>query len=315
MRLTTRRRGLLAALVTCLFVAGAPAAHASWPGRNGDLAFAASSFDPRGPALPGGLWHVGRPGMALDAFPGTASDDASPSYSPDGRRLLFTSGSPRGLWVMKANGSGRTLVRSGELGSVSWASWSPNGRRIVFDTSAPDGSGPLHLAVINADGTGERALTSGHNDFNPRWSPAGGTIAFLRSNESGNGGSALMLLDLGTGALTSLSDAVGLASVADPDWSPDGQRIVVVGADGLDVIRADGRSFKLLPRSGDLFEGRPTFSPDGKLILFVATYSDPDDPSLFGQVPFVERATGSHPVRLDLPLGTYFDQPTWQPRR
>ena len=60
------------------------------------------------------------------------------------------------------------------------------------------------------------------------------------------------------------------ASAANPDWSPDGQRIVfeLEGANnaGIATISADGSGVRNLTPKG--FQGQPSFSPDGSLIAY-----------------------------------------------
>ena len=77
------------------------------------------------------------------------------------------------------------------------------------------GSGRLshfHLFRISADGTGRQRLTSGSSeDHNPRWSPDGQRIVFIR--ESGESGSAsspisVCVVQATGGAVVFLHDAI-----------------------------------------------------------------------------------------------------------
>ena len=75
----------------------------------------------------------------------------------------------------------------------------------------------------------------------------------------------------------------GLNVNEQPDWSPDGKRIVfttggLIGGGGISIISADGSNEKdLIPSSVasylDFF-GSPTWSPDGKRIAFSAKLND-----------------------------------------
>ena len=94
---------------------------------------------------------------------GVLGDDGMPDFSPDGRRIVFTSNRDQSgeIYVMNANGSGqRRLTR--KPGDDFNPRFSPDGRRIAF-TSLP-GS----VFVMNTNGSGLRRLTSGTD---PDWRP------------------------------------------------------------------------------------------------------------------------------------------------
>jgi TolB protein len=96
---------------------------------------------------------------------------ASPSWSPNGRRLAFVFSNNQ-LYVMNADGTGLARLTNGRAD----LRWSPDGRRIVF--SVPQG-GSNAISVINADGTGLTNLTNEpFGDSHPTWSPDGIRIAF-----------------------------------------------------------------------------------------------------------------------------------------
>src|SRR5262245_26276453 len=79
--------------------------------------------------------------------------------------------------------------------------------------------------VSTAGGEAPRRLTNGPRDSQPRWSPDGKQLAFVRSTEKDGKPEPpqLYLLDLSGGeprAITSLPKGAG-----QPVWSPDGKRI------------------------------------------------------------------------------------------
>lgn len=90
-------------------------------------------------------------------------DDSMPDFSPDGRRIAFTSNRDQQgeIYVMNANGSGqKRLTRRAD---DDWApDFSPDGKRIAFTQL------PGTVWTMDADGTGLRKLTSG---VDPDWRP------------------------------------------------------------------------------------------------------------------------------------------------
>lgn len=111
----------------------------------------------------------------FSAFPGGAS---SPSWSPDGRHILFSGKTSRAegarpdVWVLAADGSSlrRVLVQAAD------PAWSPDGRSIAFARR-----GDLYTAA--ADGSRVRRITrTRDHESGPSWSPDGAWIAFARDH-------------------------------------------------------------------------------------------------------------------------------------
>lgn len=105
------------------------------------------------------------------------------------------------------------------------------------------------------------------------WSPDGRYIAYGVAIPSGTGSSYhLALLDLqGSGS----GDIPGSGALTDPDWSPDGARLVAAHdrgdgfIDGLSLINPDGSGLQALPASPE-GGGRPDWSRDGRYIAYDA---------------------------------------------
>ncbi|OGP11990.1 MAG: hypothetical protein A3G39_07010 [Deltaproteobacteria bacterium RIFCSPLOWO2_12_FULL_43_16] len=85
--------------------------------------------------------------------------DTSPSWSPDGAQILFSSkrdgGSIYDLWVMDADGKNPRHITD-YTQSIYSSAWSPDGEQIVFSI----GTGYSDLYIIDSDGTCPYALTN-----------------------------------------------------------------------------------------------------------------------------------------------------------
>jgi Tol biopolymer transport system component len=204
-------------------------------------------------------------GSKLPPEPRIQPEDSAPSWSPDGLSVAYVhfnpdfhdTTEPSGLYVVDAAGTTKRLIVPGFYGTSLARSvdWSPDGRWLVYN----DGMG-LHL--ITATGDSARHIYSG-GSF-PAWSPDGSEIAFSTIAR------VWAIRPDGTGLhpLTPLS----LPAAGDADWSPDGERIVMLGNNGsvgeeVFVFRlADSALVRL---TNDDHEDRsPAWSPQGGLIAW-----------------------------------------------
>lgn len=104
--------------------------------------------------------------------------EVSPSWSPNGWEIAFTSdrtGSPQ---VYAMDKEGTNIRRVTWIGSYNdQASWSPAGDRIAFARM----TGDFQLMTIATDGNDEKWLGPGEQ---PKWSPDGRHIVFTRRSGS-----------------------------------------------------------------------------------------------------------------------------------
>jgi TolB protein len=139
--------------------------------------------------------------------------DTSPSFSPDGARIVFNSdrsGSPQ-LYIMGADGSNPRRISFGE-GRYTTPVWSPTGEFIAFTKQT---GGEFHIGLMKPDGTGEVILTSSYLDVGRAWAPNGRVLMFSR--RGGNGESRLWSVDV-TGRV--LQPVPHPEAASDPAWSP-----------------------------------------------------------------------------------------------
>jgi len=222
--------------------------------------------------------------------------DSQASWSPDGRRVAFRRLSNVGgahervdLYVVNENGTGlRNLTRARCTGSCPASeepAWSPDGKRIAFSrtiggvSSAGKSRQVVGIFVVHADGSHVRQLTqrrpTGTEDHAPAWSPDGSRIAFMRENTT---------------------------------TKPAGASVIyVMNANGTHafVVRTIPHQW----RAG----GAPTWSPDGKKILYTNAcwFGDCGQPRTGAQL-YTVNATGGG-LRALTHLAGNVERGCWSP--
>lgn len=196
-----------------------------------------------------------------DEQPSTARD-GSPSWSPDGSRIVFYSereGNAE-IYVMDADGGNQKRLTS-TPSDEGYPMWSPDGGTITFDS---DRDGNFEIYAMNTDGSGVRRLTNHPaRDVSASWSPNGKQIAFMSDRD---GGFDVYVMNV-DGSNTTRRTTTGTAWF--PVWSPDGSRLAFhVGRD-IHVVAREGSALTRLttdPANGMY----PTWSPDGSKIGFMS---------------------------------------------
>jgi hypothetical protein len=150
----------------------------AWSPDSLQLAFMSSSISGPGSEL----MVMDRDGTNRVQLTENGAWQSSPSWSPDGPRLVFDSqmGDLPGIYEWDMGSSSLTRLTSSPLVAARPA-WSPDGKKITFEAS-PDGSGIDDIYVMNSEGSQPVNLTDSlHPDSYPAWSPDGKSIAYVSS--------------------------------------------------------------------------------------------------------------------------------------
>lgn len=189
----------------------------------------------------------------------------APRFSPDGRRVLYTSyetGFPQMYLLDVAAVQRRAL--DGEAGSMSFSPrFSPDGQTIVYSLST-GGNTDIYKMGVNG-GNVTRLTTSPAIETAPSFSPDGSQIVF-ESDRSGS--QQIYVMSARGGEARRISSGPGRYGT--PVWSPRGDLIAFTkqnaGRFHIGVMRLDGSEERLLTASF-LDEG-PTWAPNGRVIMF-----------------------------------------------
>ncbi len=135
-----------------------------------------------GDNLSGDLWSMGADGSSPHQSVVLTGDERYPSFSPDGRRIAFTTHTttPDDVEIAVADvGTGAVTVLTDNAVFDSSPCWSPDGSRLAFERG-PKGDDPGNdIWSMAADGGDQRQLTTTTGlDEGPSWSPSGARIAF-----------------------------------------------------------------------------------------------------------------------------------------
>jgi Tol biopolymer transport system component len=258
-----------------------------------------------------------------------------PSFHPSGERYAMTTYVPppggNNLLVVESGSGKSTIVFHQDGRSVLGPQWSADGDAIIFGIgkfgaffngfhdlflkAADRVDGGAQIAMVNADGSGFRELTTGPNNNGfPSPSPDGRRFVY---RTFGPGGEGLRVMNVDTNAIATLTSGYDNF----PLWSPRGDLIMFSRLDKGDyeifTIKPDGTGLRRLTSApgNDAHQG---WSPDGEHIVFASSrmgFKDEviytDAPQPYGEL-FVMRYDGTDVQQLtdnQWEDGT----PAWQP--
>jgi Tol biopolymer transport system component len=225
------------------------------------------------------------------------------SWSPDGSRIAFVvkdTATPNGsIWTANADGSGATRLSDGggKCGEgLFHPNWFPDGKRLTAVCFEAGGQN-ADIAIVDAS-TG--VVTPIHTltwpeftDGQPTVSPDGASIAFdiLHWDPTNTflDGSLIAVMSVSGQNVRRLTTFDTF--MAHPDWSPDGNELVMNSYDlgniqatehssNIYAMKPDGTGLRQITRSsvdGNMRICEPRWSPDGtRIVVTVATSNRTD---------------------------------------
>ncbi len=206
----------------------------------------APAWEPAGTSLlfesaRGGGIHLFRYGVETNAVTQLTFGDrwaGYPAVSPDGSTIAVDYGGEAadlGIWLMDIDGSHRRdLVPPPQAPAIDSApAFSPDGSKVAFirkySTTPPNAREAAF--IVNRDGTGLRRLTDPALDVGRiRWSPDGTRLAFTDQSENRTPEipQDIWIVNADGSGLHRITHNKPGYPIFDPDWSPDGSRLVVL---------------------------------------------------------------------------------------
>ncbi|MDR3698580.1 MAG: hypothetical protein P4L56_03030 [Candidatus Sulfopaludibacter sp.] len=224
-------------------------------------------FSRVGPARVG-LFLANADGSHERALLPADSLDYNPSFSADGKWIVFTSERGRSADIYRVHPDGSVLERlTGDPAFDDQAALSPDGSTLVFVSTREGGFANLWLQDLSSQRWRATPIVKTNaGSFRPSWSPDGKWIAFT-------------------------SDRDTTRARWDGGWE-------LIQSTALYIVRADGGSLRRLTGLGG-YAGSPRWSPDGRRIVFYRSTPQDVYPGRFGR----NRPAVSQIVSLDVESG------------
>lgn len=208
--------------------------------------------------------------ILLASIPDLSTVDLGKAYSgslsPDGKKVILAT--DNGLIIMTLEDHQEVVVADTTRRDMNPV-WSPDGSKIAF-TRGPiaglmGGSGPYQLMLVNADGSGLRALLAdGDANYSQSWIPGSSLLIYTVRTEQG---STIKSINSDTGEIKVLTE-VNYQNT-DVAVSPDGKKIayeVMLPGDkySIWVSDLDGSNARLISNADPIVTTLPQWSPDGQ---------------------------------------------------
>ena len=154
-------------------------------------------------------------GTARKMGAGNLTEQSSPTFRPDGRRVAFISPSPKTpqIYTMNVDGSDIEQLTPSVAGVRSYRTgpdWSPDGTKIAYEQQ----NGDFQIWTINVADRKMRKLTSIGENEDPSWAPDSRHVVITTTR---NRAKYLWVLDTKSGRMRQLTHLDGARLAA---WSP-----------------------------------------------------------------------------------------------
>lgn len=231
-----------------------------------------------------------------------------PSLAPDGKSVVYSSFREENVYEIYDldlnDGSVDRLTD--RLGILTAPEVSPDGASIALVRGDP-ATGNMQIMVMDRNGEGADNIPQ-ILGWDPTWSPDGKQILYAFGPEKNVQLFVVNRNGRDAHQLTNLPAIRGRS-----DWSADGQSIVTYSGPAwhreVYIMNADGSHPRQLTPSGGNSQG-PSFSPDGKWVVFTAYFDNYGDDH--GCEIYIVRVDGTDLRRLT--NNDYCDyQPRWGP--
>jgi TolB protein len=248
-------------------------------------------WSPLKPAL--GLYLAAPDGTHQRSFMSNLEPNYNPSFSYDGRWIVFTSERFGSADVFRVHPDGSGLERlTDSPGFDDQAALSPDGRTLAFVSTREGGTANIWLLDIATHRFRNLTRNTAGN-FRPTWSPDGRWIAFSSDRDMPrlrlirDWGPAWELMHR-TAIYIVHPDGSGLrrltalgGSAGSPRWSPDGRGVIFDQVTDVEAMQhslikiqiesvdidTGGREYSS-SRKGPEHALNPSWSPDGSLLVF-----------------------------------------------
>ncbi len=298
-----------------------PTVPASTRGGGGRIAFVSDRDDGRTLQI----WTMDAEGDNPHQLTFGPGNKSYPTWSPDGRRLLFVA--PGGtddfgndlaldIWVINQDGTEIKNVTH-HPGDDTEPAWAPDGSTILFTSDRVNDLRQvfrMDAACLDEEegacwDVNPTNLSQGFAvEYSPAWSPNGRTIAVSASINSAPG--RIYLRSPVPGDPTRLDSRDRILGAQDLTWSPDGQLLAFTWVqptmNEIYVVDGVNRGAEPTKLTNSLGNKEPAYSPDSQWIVFTSTRDQ--DLEIY-----IMTANGSNEVNLTNSPTSRDQQASWQP--